>query len=350
MYRISLILATIFLSVLVSCGSKDSLEEEEFVVVEEKEDEKDPVEEEGKEEEIINDDYPLSDQNNSGDWVLNPDVSDEFDATVLDETKWLIQGRNGEFQSRFVGRAPSQFSTENVRLEDGKLKMETRWEPNYDFIPRINNGLYYDEIGGEKVYFENITTAAIITKKEFVYGYIEIKSKAADAEVTSSLWATGGNTEFDFFEMFGDHRQTNKAWRDGELWWSIHDWSSNGNGGKHTYTEHHDLEFRVADDFHVYGYDWSAAGLKIYIDGELYRDVSKTEINAYDDTVHGGGNGAHENFVVTKPVKLWIDQETFPWHGVPDSKEDLELNSPTAKKSDGIVDFEVEYLRVWQKQ
>jgi hypothetical protein len=284
--------------------------------------------------------YPLSDQTNTGGWVLNTDVSDEFDATQLDESKWLVQGRDGVFQSNHRGRAPSQFSVNNFRLEDGKLKLETRWEPDYPFSPLTDaNGVKY----------ENITTAAVITKKTFLYGYLEIKCKAADAEISSTFWGTGSNTELDFFEFFGDHRQTNKLWKDRELWWSIHDWTSAG-GGRTTYTESHDLGFRVADAFHVYGYDWSEDGLKIYIDGVLYRNVPRATINAYDDVaLQNGGNGTNENYVVTKPIKLWLSQATFPWHGVPDSKEDLELNSPFGQKDDGIVDYEIEYVRVWQK-
>lgn len=284
---------------------------------------------------------PLSDQNNSGNWVLNSEVSDEFDALVLDENKWLVQGRNGVFESNHKGRAPSQFSLNNFRLEDGKLKLETRWEPNYPFSPKTN-------AAGEK--YENITTAALITKKTVLYGFLEIKCKAADAEITSTFWGTGSNTEFDFFEMFGDHRQTSKLWKDNELWWSIHDWTAAGSG-RTTYTESHDLGFRVADKFHVYGYEWSADGVKIYIDGLLYKNVSRATINEYDDiSKNNGGNGVNENFVITKPIKLWLSQATFPWNGVPDSKEDLEFNSPANKKDDGIVDYEIEYLRVWQKK
>ena len=52
---------------------------------------------------------PFSDPNNSGNWKLNDAVSDEFEAGPLDEEKWLIQGRNGEYKSNFIGRAPSQF-------------------------------------------------------------------------------------------------------------------------------------------------------------------------------------------------------------------------------------------------
>ncbi|WPR71367.1 family 16 glycosylhydrolase [Flavobacterium sp. NG2] len=283
---------------------------------------------------VPNPNAPLSDQKNTGEWVLNEEMSDEFDGAVLDETKWHIQGKGGVYQSNFIGRAPSQFSTNNVRVEKGMLKLETRWEPTFNFSTKLDNGVKY----------ENITTAAIISKKEFTYGYLEVKSKAADCEITSSFWATGSNVEFDFFEMFGDHKQPSKeaAGKERELWWSIHDWTSAG-AGRTTYTESHDLGFRVAAAFHVYGFEWSADGVKIYIDGKLFRDVSRATINAYDDVAkQNGGNGANENFVITKPLKIWFDQETFPWHGVPDSKEEVGGN--------GTIDFEIEYLRIWQKK
>lgn len=331
MFQLLFIACVLF---FVAClGNSEGIEEEQVAPVE-KPDEK-PVDNEPT---VI---LPLSDLSNTGNWELNLELSDEFDAAELDEAKWLIQGKNGVFKSNFVGRAPSQFSTENVRLEDGKLKLETRWEPDYNFRGRINNGNMYDEVGGEKIYFENITTAAVIAKYPVHYGYLEVKTKAADAEVTSSFWATGNGVEFDFFEMFGDHKQVNKerAGKERELWWSIHDWTSNG-GGKTTYTEHHDLGFRVADAFHTYGYEWSSEGIKIYIDGTLFRNVTREEINAYDDVQNGGGNGTHENFVTTKPLYIWFDQETFPWHGVPDSKAEV--------GGDGCIDFEIEYYRVWQ--
>ncbi len=276
---------------------------------------------------------PLTDLSNSGNWVLNKSISDEFEEDVLDEDKWHIQGKNGTYVSNFLGRSPSQFSTDNVRVEKGMLKLETRWEPDYNFDPKVDkNGDAY----------ENITTAAVISKNEFVYGYLEVRTKAADAEVTSSFWATGNNTELDFFEMFGDHKQPQKLDKERELWWSIHDWTSDG-GGRTTYTEHHDLGFKVADDFHVYGYEWNENGIKIYVDGRLVTEASKNSINEYDDVANNnGGNGSKENYITTLPIKVWFDQETFPWHGVPNSKEEV--------GGDGSIDFEIDYIRVWQKQ
>ncbi|MDO7173105.1 family 16 glycosylhydrolase [Mariniflexile sp. AS56] len=296
--------------------------------------------------------YPFSDPNNAGNWMLNEDVSDEFDAATIDEDKWYIVGKfeNGkpvykdpDYPNKNVwkGRAPSQFSGRNYRLEDGKLILETRWEPDFPFADD-NKQTWGKDNKIEK--FANLTTACFIGRREFKYGYMEIKSKAADAEITSAFWATGSQTELDIFEQFGDHRQKGKEWMDRELWWSIHDWSKEGKG-KSVYTEHLDYGFRVADDFHVYGIEWDENGLKLYVDGKLFTQATKEQVDAYakEQELPNG-------WVMKGPIHIWLDQETFPWHGVPDSKEDLELNSPEGKKDDGIVDFEIEYVRVWQKK
>ncbi len=299
---------------------------------------------------------PFSDPNNEGGWVYNADVSDEFDDDTIDEDKWYIVGKfedgkpvykHPDDPKKWVwkGRAPSQFSGRNYRLEDGKLMLETRWEPDFPFTDEIRKPVF-----GEALPHENITTACFIGRREFTYGYIEIKSKAADAEVTSAFWSMGNGLEFDFFELFGDHRDPKKLDLDRELWWSIRDWSPAAQErGKPTFTQHKDLGFRVADDFHVYGIEWNESGVKYYVDGKLLSVVTADDVRAWA-LENRKTSANYDGWVATKPIKLWLDQETFPWHGVPDSKEDLELNSPEGEKDDGIVDFEIEYVRVWQKK
>lgn len=296
---------------------------------------------------------PLSDQENKGNWMLNTEVSDEFDGKTIDEDRWYIVGKfkggkpvykhpDKPNKKVWKGRAPSQFSGRNYRLEDGKLILETRWEPDFPFETEIHKPVF-----GDALKYENLTTACIIGRKEFKYGYLEIKSKAADAEVSSAFWAMGNRLEIDFYEQFGDSREANKEHIARELWWSIRDWSKLVKG-KPTYTERKDLGFRVADDFHVYGFEWNENGVKYYVDGKLFSEVSADDVTQFarkNREVPDDYNG----YVATKPISIWLDQETFPWHGVPDSKEDLELNSPEGKKDDGIVDYEIEYVRVWQK-
>lgn len=308
---------------------------------------------------------PLSDPNNTGGWALNEQVSDEFSGTEIDEEKWYIVGKfeNGKpvykdpdhpNREVWIGRAPSQFSGRNYRLEDGMLKMETRWEPDFPFSDQLT-----DPWGPDKTYskYGNITTAAFIARNVFKYGYIEIRSKAADAEITSALWMTRHEApngqrndtelELDIFEQFGNHRMPGEAHRDRDLWWTIHDWDpklGHGNNENVTYTETRDLGFRVADDFHTYGFEWTETGIRYFIDGKLFSDVPREKIEAWAKK-----RGREKGYVVDKAMHLWLDQETFPWRGYPESKADLEKNSPAGERDDGVVDFEIEYIRVWQQ-
>ena len=260
---------------------------------------------------------PESDKENSGDWNLNLEISDEFEQASLDEDKWLIQGKNNEYKSNFIGRAPAQFSTDNVRLENGKLKLETRWDPDFPFSDKVD-----EYANGDTYKFENMTTAAVISKKFFRFGYMEIKCKAADASVTSSFWTTGQNSELDVFEFMGAPKQEWKKHLEKEYKFTMHDWAP-GQGGKSTWSYKHELDWRVADDFHVYGCEWDAENLKFFADGELVKSVTKTELG--------------DDWVLNNPLWVWVDSETFPWHGIP-VEEDLP------------VDFEIEYIRVWQKK
>ncbi|QDS98493.1 family 16 glycosylhydrolase [Adhaeretor mobilis] len=263
--------------------------------------------------------YPVADPKNQGEWHLNDAVSDEFEGTTLDEKKWHIQGTNGEYRSNFIGRAPSQFSTKNVRIEAGKLKLQAKWEPDFDFSKKIDKS---DKKAPEGRPYENITTAAVISKQQFLYGYMEIKCKAADASVTSSFWMTGNGVELDVFEFLARPAQTHKKQLPRELWSSIHDWSPEGKG-KTTWTDRLQLDWKVADDFHVYGIEWDENYLKFHADGKLVRSVTRQEVG-------------EEGWVITKPLWVWVDSETFPWHGIPE-------------KNDLPVDFEIEYIRIWQK-
>ncbi|MGJ8639559.1 MAG: family 16 glycosylhydrolase [Opitutaceae bacterium] len=296
--------------------------------------------------------FPFSDPGNTGEWVYNSVVSDEFEGTELDEDRWFIVGKFVDGKPTYVhpdkpekwvwkGRAPSQFSGRNHRLEGGMLKLEVRWEPDFPFSDEIRKPAF-----GDALPHENITTPCLISRKEFLYGYVEIKSKAADAPVTSAFWSMGEKFEFDFFEQYGDGRG-HKNHLDSQLWWSIRDWDKLK--GKPAYTEKKDLGFRTADDFHVYGVEWNAEGIKYYIDGKLFTSVTADEATEWaraNRDVPEDYNG----YVATVPINIWLDMEVFPWHHIPTSKADLELNSPEDEKDDGVVDFEVEYVRVWQKR
>lgn len=260
---------------------------------------------------------PASDRQNQGEWTLVEGVSDEFNTTKLDTDKWHIQGTDGEYRSNFIGRAPSQFSTDNVRLEGGQLKLEARWDPSFDFSPKIDLS---DSKAPNGRKYENITTAAVISKQRVRYGYFEIRCKAARASVTSSFWMTGNSSELDVFEFLGRPAQRHKTHLESELWSSIHDWSKPG--GPTTWTDRMQLGFKVAEGVHTYGLEWDPEYLKFFVDGVMVREVTKSQVG-------------DEGWVIDKPVWVWVDSEVFPWHGIP-VEEDLP------------VDYEVDYIRIWQ--
>lgn len=297
--------------------------------------------------------FPLSDPNNQGDWVLNTDVSDEFNASEIDEDRWYIVGKfkkgkpfykhpDKPNKKVWKGRAPSQFSGRNYRLEDGILNLEIRWEPDFPFSDEIRKPVF-----GEAMPYANITTACFIGRREFKYGYIEIRSKSADTQLTSGFWSMGKGLEMDFFESYGHGVQPNKQHLDSQLWWSIRDWTNLR--GKPSYTERKDLGFRMAEDFHVYGFEWNENGVKYFVDGKLLSEVSAEEVTKWA-RANREVDKNYEGYVATLPIHIWLDMETFPWHGYPKSKEELEANSPEGAKEDGIVDFKIDYVRVWQKK
>ena len=267
---------------------------------------------------------PLSDQPNLGDWELNTTISDEFNNGSIDIVKWQIQGQDNIYKSNFIGRAPSQFNPNNAIVEDNKLKILTKWEPSFPFSTTPQDGVAY----------ENITTAAVISKEQFHYGYMEIRSKAAKAEITSSFWTTGFESELDMFEMFGDTDtgQANINWRK-RLKFNTISWDpsspyyqQSGNGPVHT----RDIQAddNTADDFHVYGFDWTSEYIKVYIDGTLHPNGTILRSQLSED-----------RWVTNVPYWIWFDSETFPWLGIP---EEADLMTP--------AEYQIDYIRVWEKK
>ncbi len=262
---------------------------------------------------------PLSDPMNTGHWTLNEAVSDEFDGQELDQHKWNNLGQGGNDFGQWKGRAPSQYNPGNVRVEEGKLVITSKWEPTFQFSQsQGSNGLAYGKPAP-------VTTAAIMGIGSFKYGYMEMRCKAADGPVSSSFWTTGNGGEIDVFEHFGDNGNNDYASR--RYHTSFHDWRKGSPMfGKRIWTNEHQLGFRVADDFHVYGLHWDADFVAIYADGRL--------IGYHDKKTIG------DKWVATSEQRIWIDSETFDWE-VPPSK------LKAADFADGR-EFIVDYCRIWQ--
>lgn len=265
---------------------------------------------------------PASDPNNEGGWLLNEEVSDEFEGKELDRSKWFIEGENGDYYI-WKGRAPSQFVPHNVSVEKGKLKLRTAWEPKYEFIQES----YSDGAMGTAKYGEYkethmpVTTAGVITKKRFLNGYMEVKSKAGNAAITAAFWGIGYEQELDVYEQMGNPKKGEKINERSSLS-TAHDWSPPAERPTNVFQHVEQLPYRVADEFHVYGADWGEDYLSLYIDGKLIHHFTQDDVGL--------------DWVLNNPMEIWLDSEIFFWLGMP-HKEELP------------VDFEIEYLRVWQK-
>lgn len=262
---------------------------------------------------------PLSDQENGGHWTLVESVSDEFNGTSLNLNKWNNLGLDGNYHGEWKGRAPSQYNPTNVSVANGFLTIQSRWQPDFHFSDAKFNGASYGKPAP-------VTTAAIVSKAKFKYGYLEMRCKAASGPVSSSFWTTGVGGEIDVFEHFGNNpNNPNSAFR---YHTSFHDWRKGSSSfGKRIWENDHRLGFKVADDFHTYGLEWSPDRLTIYVDGRAIRSVTRREL----------GN----KWVATNEQKVWIDSETFDWEIGP---ADLKASDFTDKSK-----FVVDYCRVWQR-
>lgn len=265
---------------------------------------------------------PHSDPENGAGWVLNQNISDEFEGNELDQSKWFVEGANGDYYI-WKGRAPSQFVPHNVIVEDGTLKLRTQWEPDYDFAKED----YGDGNMGSSKYGEYkgkpmpITTAAVISRKRFLHGYMEVKSKVGNAAITGAFWALGYEQELDVYELMGNPKKAGKIHAKSSLA-TAHDWSPPAERPTNVFEHVEELPYRVADDFHVFGAEWGLDYLKLYIDGKLVHHFTQDDVGL--------------DWILNNPMEVWLDSEIFYWLGMP-HKEELP------------VDFEIEYVRVWQK-
>ena len=268
--------------------------------------------------------YPFSDLENKEGWVLNEEISDEFEGTEIDTAKWFVEGQNGDYYI-WKGRAPSQYAPHNVVVENGNLILKTQWEPDYNFAKEsYADGAHKDTYGVHEGKPLPITTAAVVSKKRFLNGYMEIKSKAPKAAMTAAFWAIGFEQELDMYEQLAVPKiakegsissNTNRT--------AVHDWSPPSTRPTKAFGYDENLPYTTSDDFHVYGVEWGEDYLKIFRDGKFVQEFTQDELGT--------------DWVLNNPMEIWIDSEIFKWLGVP-HKEELPAT------------FEVEYMRVWQKE
>ena len=244
-----------------------------------------------------NDDYPLSDQDNSGEWKKYEPLWDEFESGFNAE-KW------NPIDTHWTGRV-SKFYENNVQVYDGMLHILCKKEKH----PRHPEAEY---------------TAGNCNSKQLVkYGYFEIKAKPMASAASSAFWLYHNDnknfwwTEIDVFEIGGASKKGDQAHRYNMCAHKFKLPEEKPEQKHLAYHSHWISPEPLRDDFHVYGLEWNAEEIIWYFDGNPVYKL--------------------ENRYWHQPLRVIFDTEIFVnWFGHP---KDEELPG----------DFQVKYIRAWKQ-
>lgn len=197
--------------------------------------------------------YPLSDPGNTGGWLPYAALTDEFNGAQLDSTKWEPVS--------WQGRMPVEHKYENASLSSGELVLTT------DLKPGATLPLTESAFGIDAGYIRSVTPLR--------YGYIEIEAKALAFPIVTTWWMSGGSDtyvrEIDMLEC-----PSGVPGKEYDYHYNFHTWKTptpTGVDSTHVATNPGliPLGWRMIDDYHVYGFEWDANEMKVYIDGVLQR-------------------------------------------------------------------------------
>jgi beta-glucanase (GH16 family) len=240
---------------------------------------------------------PLSDPQDKGGWMFQRPLSDEFNKSSLDASKWRTN------IAGWPGRPPALFVDHNVKVGHGTLQITMRKEA----------------VGAEgtKLGYHDYTTGAVESRAHVLYGYFEVRAKAMKSAGSSAFWLAAKNekdwSEIDAFEAGGSlPADPNRVFMSG------HVFKEDGVTVTRNDTDFAAMDSNVADGFHVYGVNWTPEFIDFYIDGQLRRHLENT--------------GWH------LPATMIFDAETqVDWWGMP---EDSDLPSV----------YLVDYVRAWKQK
>ena len=230
-----------------------------------------------------------------GKWELIAEFSDEFDGATLDATKWVPNNPT------WKGRQPGFFSKDNVEVKDGMIHLSAKAEN----LPNIPAG------------YHTFTTAAVQSKNRIRYGYFEIRCRPMDSAASSAFWFYASDdklwTEIDVFEIGGKAPDM-----ESNYFTNVHVFKTPETGDKHwDDSKIWTAPYRLADEYHTYGFLWSKDELIWYVDG---KEIRKRKNSDWHQT-----------------LTMNFDSETMPdWFGLPDTKD-----LPSV--------FSIDYVRSWKR-
>jgi beta-glucanase (GH16 family) len=237
-------------------------------------------------------------------WVPIPEMTDDFNGTTLDTTKWY------DHNPGWAGHSPSFFAPNNVTVADGNLKLLARLQDKPASLAKFPG-------------YKNYSTGTVISKATALYGYFECRAKVMNINVNNAFWFftplpdPPGNMhieEMDVFEINGGNPKFNRT-----LFDTMHVWRTPETGNKKPWVKK--FYFRapkvLSDDYHIYAMDWEKDAIKCYFDGVLFAQYQNTNWHL--------------------PLDLIFDNEVaVQWFGLP----------PADSTFNGV--FNVDYVHAWR--
>jgi Secretion system C-terminal sorting domain/Glycosyl hydrolases family 16 len=171
-------------------------------------------------------------------WVPVPELTDEFNGTVLDASKW------DDYHPNWSGRAPSAFKKGNAYVKDGKLCLRSGIKRDPSTVNNPLSDVWVD-------------AAACVSKNKSAKPgyYYEAYMKASDLSMTSSFWfRVGSFSEIDVIEHIG---HPSVASREDDLPYQYHAnthiYGTRTGASKAAEVR---MNTRGRDEYHLYGFWW----------------------------------------------------------------------------------------------
>jgi formylglycine-generating enzyme required for sulfatase activity len=195
-------------------------------------------------------DLPLSDQASAAGWVRNDDVWDDFVGDKLDLQKWNLGAHAWE------GSQPVWFDPRNVVVADHTLQLMMRHDEPAA-MPKDKG-------------YHTYTSGCVTSKRNVQYGYVEFRARLMRAPIENQVSFVGWpDDEIDI----GGFAPANER----KLYMYLQGRMPTGDNHEKSHFGGDYLSSRdLSDDFHVYGFEWDAQRITIYLDGVPVRWVANT--------------------------------------------------------------------------
>ena len=261
-----------------------------------------------------------------GQWSLYEPWSDEFNDTVINQTKWWPTMDDG-----FPGSAPGLDVARNAVISGGQLHLFARR------IPR--------PLAGSPPGYANVTTSAVGTRTMQRFGYFEISARLMNSSgIKSAFWLNQGRSrrqrtaierqwhnEIDVFEMVAGSKHCGTVACDREVLMNLHHFNKKRTVNRTLCPVDGDpgvdlnrwrgkwiAPTGLMHDFHQYGLLWRPGLVQWWLDGRMIRSVNTS---CFD----------------IEPLNLVLDVEAdgFVW------------GSESAALAELPRSFDVDYVRSW---